>query len=225
MKIKQILEGKPFMTEFGIVGYSTVVLVQEEGRNILFDAGNKACALQLKKALSDEGLTCDDITDVVLSHLHFDHVGNVPLFKHASFYLSMQEWLNAGNNPDEWHSVPICDYLRRNGNLNFIKEGDHITDNVAVMELPGHTNGIIGLKCGDDTILCSDAIKNRYELWRDIPLMSVDMEKSKATIERIKAEAHVIYPGHDTVLEIDNDICDEDVHFTIKFANGKELLI
>jgi hypothetical protein len=29
MKIIQLLEGKPFMTEYGIVGYSTAVLVQE----------------------------------------------------------------------------------------------------------------------------------------------------------------------------------------------------
>ena len=95
MKITQLLEGKPFMTEFGIVGYSTVVLIQEDGKNILFDTGNKSQALQLKSALKELGLDCSDISDVVLSHLHFDHVGNVPLFCNASFSLSMTEWVSA----------------------------------------------------------------------------------------------------------------------------------
>nr|MCR5545150.1 hypothetical protein [Lachnospiraceae bacterium] len=51
MKVKMILEGKPFQTEFGIVGYSSVTLIQIDGRNILFDTGLKGCALHLKEAL------------------------------------------------------------------------------------------------------------------------------------------------------------------------------
>ena len=223
MKIEGILEGKPFMTEFGIVGYSTVVLIQEANKNILFDVGNKGCALQLKDALKEKKLTCDDITDVVISHLHFDHVGNVSLFNNAKFHLSMTEWITATNSPDEWHSVPVCDYLRNNGNLNFVKEGDQISGSVVVMELPGHTLGLVGLKCGEDTILCSDAIKNRYELWQDNPLMSVDNEKSKMTIERIKKEAKIIYPGHDSMLEVKTPICDETICFKVRLANGKEM--
>ncbi|MCR5101322.1 MAG: MBL fold metallo-hydrolase [Butyrivibrio sp.] len=222
MKIIQLLEGKPFMTEFGIVGYSTVVLIRVNNKNILYDTGNKSTALQLKDALDKNGLVCDDITDVVLSHLHFDHVGNVPLFKNANFYLSKKEWLCAESNPDEWDCLATCEYLRRNGNLNFVKEGDMIEEGVLVIDLPGHTPGLIGLKCGEDTVLCSDAIKNRFELWQDIPLMSVDVEKSKSTIERIKSEGKYIYPGHDKMLDIDNPICDEAIHFIIKYANGME---
>jgi len=225
MKITQLLEGKPFMTEFGIVGYSTAVLVQEDGKNILFDTGNKSQALQLKAALKEQGLECSDISDVVLSHLHFDHVGNVPLFCNASFSLSMAEWISATGDPDEWHSVPICDYLRRNGNLNFVKEGERVSSSVSVMELGGHTQGLIGLKCGGDTILCSDAIKNRFELWQDIPLMSVDQKESRKSIERIKKEAKFIYPGHDKVLETENPICDEPIHFTVRYADGREVML
>jgi glyoxylase-like metal-dependent hydrolase (beta-lactamase superfamily II) len=223
MKITQLLEGKPFMTEFGIVGYSTVVLIQEDGKNILFDTGNKSQVVQLKSALKQLGLDCSDISDVVLSHLHFDHVGNVPLFCNASFSLSMTEWVSATGNPDEWHSVPVCDYLRRNGNLNFVKEGDQISSSVAVMGLAGHTMGLIGLKCGANTILCSDAIKNRFELWQNIPLMSADPEQSQRTIERIRNEAYFIYPGHDKVLEVGKPICDEAIHFTVRYANGQEV--
>ena len=41
------------MTEFGIVGYSTAVLIQDEGKNILYDCGPKGCALQLKEGLKN----------------------------------------------------------------------------------------------------------------------------------------------------------------------------
>ena len=58
MKLKVLLEGKPFMTEYGIVGYSTVVFIAcDDGKNILYDCGSKGCVLQLKEALEKAGIT------------------------------------------------------------------------------------------------------------------------------------------------------------------------
>lgn len=225
MKVSQLLTGKPFSTEFGIVGYSTVVLVQDDGKNILYDCGPKGCALQLKAALADAGLEISDITDVVISHMHFDHVGNLPLFAEANLWMSETEWKTANENPDEWQSLPTCDYITNRCDVKFVKEGHKFTSSVEVIELPGHTEGLIGLKCGEDTILCSDALKNRYELWENIPLMSVDVDKSKKSIERIKTEAKIIYPGHDEKLYVDCPNNKEKIHFQIRFANGETLEI
>ena len=187
MELYTILEGKPFMTEFGIVGYSTVMLIRESGRNILFDCGQRGCALQLKEALAGHGLSPQDITDVVVSHLHFDHVGNLPLFTEAKIWMSRTEWENAWASPDEWHCRATLEYITNKCSVGFLKEGDRLTDSVTVMELPGHTWGLIGLKCGNDTILCSDAIKNRYEMWwKDMPLMSMDADVSRKTADRIR---------------------------------------
>lgn len=55
--------------------------------------------------------------------------------------------------------------------------------------------------------------------------MSVDTEKSKETIKRIKKEARYIYPGHDKMLDRDNPICDEPIHFTVKYADGREVIL
>lgn len=50
MKVNMLLDGKPFMTEFGIVGYSSVVLIQtEDGNNILYDCESKGCAIYCQK--------------------------------------------------------------------------------------------------------------------------------------------------------------------------------
>lgn len=222
MKITHILEGRPFQTEFGIIGYSSVVLVQTKEKTILYDCGSRGCSVQLKENLKKQGLTPSDITHVVISHLHFDHVGNLPLFKNAKVLMSFTEWENAISHPDEYHDVAACEYIRRNCSVQFVAEGDVIADAVTVMELPGHTQGLIGLKCGNDTILCSDAMKNRYEMWDKIPPMSVDMERSLASQERIRKEARFIYPGHDCMLDAEHPINKEPVSFLLKFANGTE---
>lgn len=220
MEINQILEGKPFMTEFGIVGYSSVILIKEKNKNILFDCGQRGCALQLKEGLAKSGLGCEDITDVVISHMHFDHVGNLPLFKNATIHISEEEWKSVNSNPDEWHCVQTREYIKQKCKIHFVKEGDIICNDVTVLELPGHTMGLIGLKCADDIILCSDAIKNRFEMWEDMPLMAADVELSKRTQDRIKKEASIIYTGHDTILSRGNPINRSDISFNLKIANG-----
>ena len=225
VKIKMLLEGKPFQTEFGIIGYSSVVLLQtEDGKNMLYDCGQRGCALQLKEALAQENLDVTDITHVVLSHLHFDHVGNLPLFAGAEVLLSEVEWKIAREQPDEWHSIPTLVYLEQRGKMQFVKEGEKIAPDVVVMDLPGHTPGLIGLQCGADSILCSDALKNRYEAWKDIPLMSQDLEKSRQSIQRIKENVRYIYPGHDDILDLLHPNFEEHPECCIRYADGYEVI-
>lgn len=62
----------------------------------------------LEQALNKLNLTCDDVTDLVISHLHFDHVGGIgvkddqgqwqPAFKNARCHVH-QEHLNYAHNP------------------------------------------------------------------------------------------------------------------------------
>ena len=224
MKIEQILEGKPFMTEFGIVGYSSVVLISEGKKKILYDYGLRGCALQLMEGLRKVGVSAEEITDVVISHMHFDHVGNLPLFENAEIHMSETEWRTIFEHPDQWHCIQTREYIKQRGHLHFVKEGDLLSESVQVIELPGHTYGLIGLKCGD-TFLCSDAIKNRYEMWEEMELMSVDPNLSKKTIERIKSEACFVYTGHDTILDLANQINGEEIHFNIRYANGTILSV
>ena len=224
MKVKPLLEGKPFMTEYGIVGYSTVVLIAcDDEKNILYDCGSKGCVLQLKEALEKAGMKPEDITHVVISHLHFDHVGNLPLFSDAEILLNKIEWESANQTPDEWHRIQTLANLEKRGNLRFVKEGDIISEEVSVMELPGHTPGLIGLRCGAETILCSDAMKNRYELWKNIPLMSQNLEQSRKSIQRIKENARYIYPGHDGMLDLLHENSDEYPAVTLRYADGRQI--
>ena len=63
----------------------------------------------IEKGLAAHGFTMDDITDVFLTHLHFDHCGGsivregdklVPAFKKAAYWTNQKHW-HAATNPNE----------------------------------------------------------------------------------------------------------------------------
>ena len=90
------------------------LLIEDEGKLILVDngMGDKQDAKffnhyylhgddTLDKSLAKHGFTKDDITDVFLTHLHFDHCGSsikrdgdklVPAFKNATYWSNEQHW-------------------------------------------------------------------------------------------------------------------------------------
>ncbi len=96
------------------------LLIEDEGKLILIDngMGDKQDAKffghyylhgddSLDKSLAKHGFTKDDITDVFLTHLHFDHCGGsikkegdklVPAFKNATYWSNEQHW--------EWATKP-----------------------------------------------------------------------------------------------------------------------
>ncbi|MEO5888712.1 MAG: MBL fold metallo-hydrolase [Ferruginibacter sp.] len=98
------------------------LLIQEGNRLILIDngMGDKQDAKffghyylhgedELNKSLEKYGFTKDDITDVILTHLHFDHCGGsivrvgdklLPAFKYATYWSNEQHW-NWATNPND----------------------------------------------------------------------------------------------------------------------------
>lgn len=85
----------------------SAIIIRGEGRVILFDTGvdpslpETAAILKDRKydpcfsvefALQKLGLTAEDVTDVILSHTHWDHIGGVGLFRRARFYLQKREF-------------------------------------------------------------------------------------------------------------------------------------
>lgn len=143
------------------------LLVVENGRKILFDTGvgNKQDEKfrshfflhgqdNLVNALISHGLSPDDITDVVHTHLHFDHCGGTfrnnernetaPLFNNALLWCSQGQWKWANNpNPREKASYLIENLLpmQESGKLNFIHKETQFTDNIFLKIVNGHTEG------------------------------------------------------------------------------------
>ena len=77
-----------------------VWLIRGGGRDILVDTGFNAAEAQLRNrkltlnpvdALARFGVKADDIRDVVVTHLHYDHAGNLDRFPNARFHLQDRE--------------------------------------------------------------------------------------------------------------------------------------
>jgi len=143
------------------------LLVVENGRKILFDTGvgNKQDEkfrshffLQgqdnLVDGLRGHGFSPDDITDVVHTHLHFDHCGGtlcrnennetVPVFKNAELWCSLGQW-NWAKNPNPREKASYLEEnllpMQQSGKLNFVRNETRFTENIFLKMVNGHTDG------------------------------------------------------------------------------------
>ena len=107
----------------------------------------------LDTSLASYGFHRDDITDVFLTHLHFDHCGGSiqwnknqtgyePAFKNAKFWSNQEHWNWATHpNPREKASFLQENILpiQESGQLNFISEKSFQQVGFDVLKMDGHT--------------------------------------------------------------------------------------
>lgn len=145
------------------------LLIQDGNRLILVDngIGNKQDEKflghyylhgndTLGKSLAKHGFNTDDITDVFLTHLHFDHCGGsikregdklVPAFKNATFWTNEQHWKTATTPNDREKASFLKDNIlpiQQSGQLKFVV--DHQIDfstNFQVKQVFGHTEAMM----------------------------------------------------------------------------------
>jgi glyoxylase-like metal-dependent hydrolase (beta-lactamase superfamily II) len=146
------------------------LLIEDEDRLILVDTGigDKQDAkflghyylhgdATLEKSIQKAGFTFDDITDVFLTHLHFDHVGGAviresetlkPTFKNAIYWTNQKHW-DWAVNPNAREKASFLKEnilpLQESGKLKFIenKEGVNFTKNIKVKFANGHTEAMM----------------------------------------------------------------------------------
>src|SRR5215207_5878109 len=98
-----LVQGFPGKTVcHGGLGWSTVALVRGRDRVILIDAGNFGMRKLIHGRLAAHGLTPDDVTDVILTHAHYDHSINWPMFGRSQVFIGREEldWAVAQPNGD-----------------------------------------------------------------------------------------------------------------------------
>ena len=142
------------------------MLIEDGERLILIDTGLGAKQsdkffgyyylygdFSLESSLAKHGFHRDDITDIFLTHLHFDHCGGViewnaektllqPAFKNAKFWSNEAHWKWATKpNPREKASFlkENIDPIRESGQLNFIDKNALEQIGFDVLFMDGHT--------------------------------------------------------------------------------------
>ncbi|MDF1548342.1 MAG: MBL fold metallo-hydrolase [Bacteroidales bacterium] len=191
----------------------------------------------LKKSLANHGLSFDDITDVVLTHLHFDHCGGsieynenkelVPAFKNATYHTSTQQW--------EWAVHPnrreSASFLKENilpiqerGKLNLFDKDHELFPNFIVKLYHGHTGGqvIPHINVNGRTIVfCADLFPSVAHLpmpyimaYDTRPLLTLD--EKKTFFEEALKNDYVLFFEHDLY----NECC--TLHQTEKGVREKE---
>lgn len=180
----------------GIGGGSSVILIEGKNKLILVDTGfdyehdqsdknRKRSGGILKRCLSENGVSPDDIDIIFITHWHRDHFGNIDLFKHAMRLASR----------------PIID--------KFKPEGFKPVDNLAMIDeaimavyTPGHTEGHCSLIVNGDinTAIAGDAIVSRGyfhegRLW-DYNSDFFDKKAGQLSMKLLAGASHLIIPGH-----------------------------
>ena len=178
-------------------------LVRTGDRVVLVDAGAGRInndvyhGGQLLESLAGLGLAPDDVTDVVFTHLHFDHVGwatqqgNV-VFPRATFRCHAADWDHfvAGPNP-EAGSVRKLSPL--NDRLELFTDGSPVAPGITIRHAPGHTPGSAVVVIADGTeraLLLGDAVHCPVELLEDDweALFDVDRDLARRTREALAKE-------------------------------------
>jgi len=111
----------------------------------------------LEKSLNKHGFTSDDITDMVLTHLHFDHCGGSikynndrtklePAFKNATYHIHQKQWDWAVNpNPREKASFLKENILpiKESGQLQMLDASKEFAPGISFKEVYGHTEAMV----------------------------------------------------------------------------------
>jgi N-acyl homoserine lactone hydrolase len=211
------------------------ILIQNKGHNILFDIGYRDDAADGQKnwsklfggsnietpaqVLKKVNLTPNDIDIIILSHLHFDHAGNIDQFPKAQFYVQKEEldgWVLSLSLPEkvrEWvwvatdldHINDLLEVAAEN-RLKLI-EGDklEVVEGVKVHKAKGHTFGTqaVSVETKKGTYVLTQDVAYTYENVIDFKPLGLGLDNIDQLLsihkvtELVGGNVDFIIPGHD----------------------------
>jgi glyoxylase-like metal-dependent hydrolase (beta-lactamase superfamily II) len=212
------------------------LLIEDENRRILVDTGigdkqdekffghyHLENIRPLPDLLNEIGFKPADITDVLLTHLHFDHCGGAveringqltTAFPNATYWSNKEHWA--------WATVPNdrekASFLKENilpiqesGRLKFIevKEGVSFSDNISLRFVNGHTQAMMLPQInfnGKTIVYMADLLPSTGHI--PIPyVMAYDMQplvtlqEKKSFLQEAVDGGYVLFFEHDPVNE------------------------
>lgn len=173
--------------------FFTPTLVDTGSERILFDTGLGQGGLQ--KALAQAGYSTDDITKVVLTHMHPDHIGGMisggaATFANASYVTAGAEYdfwsgMEAGNRVGDLVASNVTPMAEK---MSFIEDGGSVASGITAVAAFGHTPGHMGymIESGGRQLFLMADMANHYVWSLAYPDWEVrfDMDKEAAAATR-----------------------------------------
>ena len=211
------------------------LLVDTGERRILIDSGTGDKQLEYLKyygfegvisfpdELAEIGYACDDITDVVFTHLHFDHCGGATrynadksavelLFPNATHWVGDAQWQNFLNpnvrEGDSYFSENMMP-IEEAGKLQKVSSDFVLTDGVELRIFNGHTVGQISVYvhfaeqtlvyCGDVIPLAANVPVAWLSSYDIFPLDA--MTDKQRMLEEAAEKQQILFFEHDAYTE------------------------
>jgi len=177
----------------------------------------------LDNSLAKAGFSRDDITDVFLTHLHFDHCGGsierqgtalVPAFRNAVYWSNESHWKWATEPNDREKASFLKENIspiQESGQLKFIEEKDRspFIENVVIRFAYGHTDAMMLPQIkykGKEIVFMADLLPSVAHL--PIPyVMAYDtrpletLKEKKAFLKEAAANDYILFFEHDPGVE------------------------
>lgn len=185
------------------IGYDPAAAATRPGRE---------CLVPPVEALRELGITPDQVSHIVVTHFHFDHIGNLSSFPDAELVVQRRElefWTGpyrdrlAAAASTEAREIDYVARMHRAGRVTLV-DGDHevvpgVTARLALGHCPGQQ--IVEVDGPTPLMLCSDALHYYEEMEEDRPYnVFFDLEQMFHTYARLRdwqGKGGIVVPGHD----------------------------
>lgn len=173
-----------------------VYLIKAENKLILVDAGcttmpdfDMSDFIGPVKALEKIGVKPDDITDVLITHAHHDHIECANCFKNATVYIQKNEYENGK------------EYLSQNEKIVLFESEIELCGGVKAVKIGGHSIGSCVVEISDGGkvyVIAGDECYSRQCIEKKIPTgTSYCPSKSREFIEEYGSGKYEVLLCHD----------------------------
>lgn len=202
-----------------------VWVIRNKDRTVVIDTGFDERSAKLRKrtllkpvaqGLAALGIEASTVTDVIITHMHYDHAGNNDLFPAAQFHLQDTEMaFSTGRcmcHPSMNHAYEVQDVAAMvhrvfAGRVCFHDGDDEIFPGVTLLHIGGHTKGLqsVRVKTQRGYIVIASDVAHHYAHLRERRIFPVLDSVSAVLegydrVERLADSKNHVVPGHDPLV-------------------------
>lgn len=194
-KVRILREGCEEETEKGFYAPATITLIEDKENNYIIDPGCFGEGDIILLSLQSIDLKPKDITKVLITHNHPDHLGNIGLFKNATIYLP--DSIFETKNPNYFKLMPANFYTKPGESL------DIGSKNIQIISTPGHAGwdfSVLYHGKKERILIAGDLFWSKEDYEKDSEFLELcanpEMQKKSRRYIKEELKPELIIPGH-----------------------------